>query len=753
MRWDNIKLIFWREVRDQLRDRRTLFTVAVLPLLLYPLLGMSFLQMAQFLREHPTKIRVVGTSALPDDPPLLDGDHFAEAVCPDSERRLMELMLVPETDDTIDVGRLTRRARFDIHAGRYDALVWVPAKFGEQLTQVRDQLRKSSSGPPQDSQTSEPTIEVPQPLIFSNTANDRSRIAARRAETVLVRWRDAMVRANLEANHIPIAATQPFEPVDTDVAEEVSKRAAVWSKVLPFIVLIWALTGAFYPAIDLCAGEKERGTLETLLCSPALRNEIVWGKLLTIMAFSICTSLLNLACITTAGSFFVRKLEQTQGMAEILRVGTPPVLALGWLVLALAPLAALFSALSLAIASFARSSREGQYYLMPLLLVCLPLMMLPMLPTAELDLGTSFVPITGVMLLMRALIEGQYGEALIFFPPVALVTTACCWLAVRWAVDQFNNESVLFRESERWDLRLVARNMFRNRGRTPTLQQALLCGVLLLMARFFASFIFSGVADRWTQFASTTLITQVGMIAIPAVALTLLLTRSMTDTLLLKPTTFSAAAGSVLLAVALHPVGIALAGVIRQVYPIGPELQRELGRLGEMISEAPNVWSILALLAVIPACCEELAFRGFILSGLRHSGRPWLAIVVSSFLFGAVHSVLQQSIATFILGLAIGFVAVRTGSLINAILFHVTYNSLALLLGLEVRQHMDTSPALAKILVETPFGLEYRSLVVLTSGLVATLLLLWFHRLPAPKSDEELLRQALDEAPLPPSVK
>ena len=100
---------------------------------------------------------------------------------------------------------------------------------------------------------------------------------------------DSFVESN-----IPIAATQPFTVVNTDVAAEGSRQAAVWSKILPFIVLVWALTGAFYPAIDLCTGEKERGTLETLLCSPALRSEIVCGKLMTVILFSFATALLNL---------------------------------------------------------------------------------------------------------------------------------------------------------------------------------------------------------------------------------------------------------------------------------------------------------------------------------------------------------------------------------------------------------------------------------------------------------------------------
>ena len=80
--------------------------------------------------------------------------------------------------------------------------------------------------------------------------------------------------------------------------------------------------------------------------------------------------------------------------------------------LALVPISALFSALSLAIAAFARSSKEGQYYLMPLLMISLPLMMLPMLPATELDLGFALIPLSGLMLLLRALIEGQYWEAL-----------------------------------------------------------------------------------------------------------------------------------------------------------------------------------------------------------------------------------------------------------------------------------------------------------------------------------------------------
>ena len=96
-------------------------------------------------------------------------------------------------------------------------------------------------------------------------------------------------------SQVPANVARPFELHPHDVAELRQQRALMWSKVLPFVLFIWALTGAFYPAVDLCAGEKERGTMETLLISPARREEIVWGKFLTIWVFSGATALLNLA--------------------------------------------------------------------------------------------------------------------------------------------------------------------------------------------------------------------------------------------------------------------------------------------------------------------------------------------------------------------------------------------------------------------------------------------------------------------------
>src|SRR5262249_34249143 len=168
-------------------------------------------------------------------------------------------------------------------------------------------------------------------------------------------------------------------------------------RVFPFILVMWALAGALYPAVDLCAGEKERGTMETLLISPASREEIVWGKFLTIWVFSAVTALLNLASM---GLTVWQMAQQFPG--DVFRPwALLPSVAL------LLPLSAFFSAVCLAIGAYARSTKEGQYYLMPLFLLSMPLVFLTLAPGVELSPFYSLVPVTGVGLLLQKLITAS----------------------------------------------------------------------------------------------------------------------------------------------------------------------------------------------------------------------------------------------------------------------------------------------------------------------------------------------------------
>ena len=747
MKFSNVKLIFVREMRDQLRDRRTLFLIAVLPLLLYPLLGMSFFQLSQFLRHHAAKVMVVGVEELGDYqwlPPLASEDRFEIGLFnTPAEQESLELIFQNEEENS----KFTplSKAQYALNQGEVQVVLYFPPGFGQRLLEARNALIGRSRDPSATGDT-----KLPEPQILYNSANEKSRIAQLRVERVLRNWRTGVMRTNLRDSNVPLDAAQPFEVKPQDVAQEHQRHAAIWSKILPFILFIWALTGAFYPAVDLCAGEKERGTLETLLVSPAQRREIVWGKLLTIISFSVVTALLNLASMGLTAKFVLGQFQSLSNFGNNVALTMPPLESILWLTIALLPIASLFSALCLACAAFARSTKEGQYYLMPLLLVIMPLMLLPMSPGVELNLGNSLIPVTGVVLLLRSLIEGQYLQAAYFAVPVIGITLMCCLLAIRWAEDQFNRESVLFRESERLELGRWLLHLVRDRTETPSLAQGVLCVAMIMVIQFFVKIALSAAATQTTVdfafFREAIFISQVVCIAFPAAVLTLLFTRNASRTLLVeKLPSWQMIAAAVLLAIFIRPLGMELAAGIQYLYPPTSDMMNQLESMNDAIDIIPNWWSLLLLMAVLPAVCEEIAFRGFILSGLRHIGHKWWAIGLSAIAFGLVHPILQQQIAAAIVGLVIGYLAIQTGNLLPCIIFHAIYNGLALTITDALDKGGDQfSDSTWSWFIQENGTFIFLPWVLAVSTVGAVAVLWWLHRLPYQHTKEEQLQEARD---------
>jgi sodium transport system permease protein len=750
MTWRNVRLIYGREIRDQLRDRRTLFMIAVLPLLLYPLLGMSVFQLSQFLRKSEPRILVIGSDQLAESkdlPPLFVDGYFATALFDDpAEASRLHLDFANGAISK----RVVNAAEDRLKSGEIQVVLRFPPDFGERLQELREQIEaRVGLGEDSDLENAKAPaqpVTIPEPQLIYNSGKEKSGVAHVQVSHALDNWKAQIIRENLLASRVPVNVAKPFELVPHDVAEHRQHQALMWSKILPFVLFIWALTGAFYPAVDLCAGEKERGTLETLLSSPARRTEIVLGKLFTVMTFSIATATLNLVSLGFTARYIVAQLralptgELTDGL------DLPPLAAALWLVIALLPMSALFSALCLACAAFARSTKEGQYYLMPLLLVTMPLMMLPMAPGSELNLGNSLIPVTGVVLLLMALMQGNYAEVIRYVVPVVGITLVCCYWAIRWAVFQFNQESVLFRESERLDLRRWIAHLVRDRKDTPTLQEAFFCVALIYVVQFFTQLAISANTPAEPSFRYVVLllfISQVVCIALPAVLMALLFTDQPLKTLLLdRPPKLAACVVAVLLAILLHPVGLQLAHGIRQLYPIQAEVLTDLEAFANLLKTAPYPWLPFLLMALLPAVCEELAFRGFVLSGLRHLGSKSWAIGLTAVFFGIAHGVIQQSLAAAAVGLVIGYVALQTGSLIPCMLFHLSYNGL-MFGSVKLTEISRDWPQWAVPFYEpSPGEIVYRWPVVAVFGLASLLPLWWLHRLPYQATREEQINEA-----------
>lgn len=439
MRRTIVRLIAKREIRDLLRDRRTLLIVLGLPALLYPAFVVVGLAFAVSLMDQKTVIGVVGMEHLPapkshpeallagaalaveadgnwDDPALFVDGHF------NPKFRKGEAAA-----GTLELRPLQTGDRGPLDAREVDAILVIPPD-------VMAGLGRGTK---------------PEIRILGRDGDETSKLAVGRVGPIVGRWRDRLKEVRFARHGLPADFDEPVAIIDPEEAKPAETRTAdelrdVLVKFLPFLLVMWTMAGALHPAIDLTAGEKERGTMETLLICPAGRTEIVAGKFLAVWVFSYASAVWNLLWMA-AGALLLSGLLPS------------PILSfagLGWAALLAAPLAALFSSLALGLGAFARSSKEGQYYLLPLMVLTLPLSMYALTPGLKLTPVLAAIPVSGLTLILQNLlaVSGEPVSALTWVLGVGSLV-ACVGLALAWASWQFRREAVLFRGEEGPSLR------------------------------------------------------------------------------------------------------------------------------------------------------------------------------------------------------------------------------------------------------------------------------------------------------------
>jgi len=818
MNWKNVKLIFLREVRDQLRDRRTLFMVAVLPLLLYPALGVGMTYMTVNFSEQERTVAILGAKDLPP-PPLLDPQHpdrfLPEYFGNTSDANKLRVITEANLGQPIESGRpasehdaeqeflkqaveyrstleqlgTLSRARVSAeemsvrlsYAGAekkaelaacvqrvtdlkaqekalkskvdqwfshapVQVMIVVPTGFATKLEEANRQLATHTAV---DTQVD----EMPRPLILQNSADEKSQLASRRIREALAEWENRLRDARLEQAGLPRSLSSPVDLTSIDVAQKDDLSANLWSKLFPALLVMMGVTGAFYPAIDLGAGEKERGTMETLLISPARRSEIVMGKFMTVMLFSLSTAVLNMLSMGLTGQH-VLSMAGGGGAGE---VSFPSIVSLMWVMILAIPLSALFSATSLALAMFASSSKEGQYYLTPLLMVTMGLTMFCLSPAIEIQPYYSILPVAGPALLLKALLGGgaSLSQLSVYFLPVIGSSIFYSVVALNWAISLFDREEVLFSQAERFDLGLWIKHILRDKDPVPSKTEAAICFAIILLTQFAAlSGMKSSVAnltnDGQARHLSLLLWQTIYLIATvgaPPVLMAVLLTSSVRRTLKLYWPQWQYLALGIVLPIVLQPIAVEL---IHQLEWFFPKLPAEMAEMMKSFSDpsVPLIWPLLAI-AVTPAICEEIAFRGFMLSGLQ-SGRQrnfWTPIVISAVCFGVVHMIAHQVFNAILLGVVLGLLAVRSRSLIPGVIFHFIFN------GMQVAQtripvRYFESPVMQWLFsVESESGqtiVRFDAPLLAISGLLSVGLITWLIKAPLDVDPESPQRRFSD---------
>jgi sodium transport system permease protein len=397
----NIAIVYRKELREALRDRRTLISTLLVPLILFPLLtaglGAAVSVLIGKAKEEVPSVMILGGD---DSPGIL-----AELRASD------KIKIVPVQQDWKD----------QIVDKKIRAAIEIPPGFQDDVAHQK-----------------------PATLLIHNYEGDmKSAIATDYVQKSLEKYRDRIVHDNLSAQHVPDSALKPFDIKEHNVAPPEKVGGAAFGGLIGYMVILLCLTGSMYPAMDLTAGEKERGTMETILSSPIARVDLVFGKFFLVLTAALVTAALS---VTSMGVSFavlghLHAFDQAgPDAAQMqLHIGFITVLSIFIMVL---PVAVLFAAGLMTVALFAKSYKEAQSYISPLMFIVIIPAVAAMLPI-DLTAKLALVPILNASLLCKELVTGTYHWnfiAIIFFS-----TCVYAGIALFLAVKMFQREDVLFR--------------------------------------------------------------------------------------------------------------------------------------------------------------------------------------------------------------------------------------------------------------------------------------------------------------------
>ena len=393
-----IGIIFRKELKDTLRDRRTLFFMIVFPILIIPLIigGLPKIMISMMEKKMTERITIAVIG----------------------ERESPELMEMFRLADSIDVIFNVEKDSIErsIREKEIDGAVIIPDGFREMVNSM---------------ETGQITM-----VYISSDDLDASR---KRMESVIKRFSETKTNQRLERLGIHSATLEPVRINHRNIASEkemIGKLAGGW---LPYMFILYCFMGAMYPALDLGAGEKERGTIETLLTSPAGRMEILLGKFGVISLSGFLSAISGIIGLFVGLQFMTGlPLEIITTMRSIIEVKT-----IALILSLIVPVSIFFSAILLSISFYAKSFKEAQSLVTPINILILFPALIGLIPGVELNWKTALIPIVNIALVTKEIIAETVSGVLLLEVYGSMIILAVVGLFfTRW---WFNREEVIFR--------------------------------------------------------------------------------------------------------------------------------------------------------------------------------------------------------------------------------------------------------------------------------------------------------------------
>ncbi|NOU49235.1 ABC transporter permease [Pseudoalteromonas sp. JBTF-M23] len=399
--------VFKKELLELVRDRKTLFFVLALPMLIFPV--------------------IMGLVA------FLGSQAALKA-----EQKVHTYYIVNEQNSEQFAERVFYHKSFKKYDGKHQFLSIEDLKQAVQSGAIDVGIYLEAD----PTQTIEQGEQASWQVVFNDAQSinfiyDRLKSIANELSDSL--REQALVALGVDKSK-QAAMLQPILVSKVDTADKRENIGEKLGAFIPYLLIPLVLMGASYPAIDLGAGEKERGTLETLLLTPVTRTQLVLGKFLTVLLSSLAcatVTVLSMAIWVSVAISFVELDTIKSAFSSVTGVDFMLIFAL------LVPIAAIFSSLVLAISIYARTFKEAQNYMAPLSMgVFLPIV-ISLMPNMVLNAKTALIPVTNVALAIKEIVKGTVDYGLLSMIVLTSIGLAALLLAfcVRW----FSKETVLFR--------------------------------------------------------------------------------------------------------------------------------------------------------------------------------------------------------------------------------------------------------------------------------------------------------------------
>ncbi len=617
-----IKTLVKKEMLDVFRDKKTVLMMLVVPILLYPLIFLGAMQAMVLISSSMEKQNFNIAVEAADDGAFL--------------QKLKE-----STDDTntitiVDAGKIDD---YETALDEEEIDIYI-AGYKQDDTMQYDVYYLSSAA------NSSHAINIVMD-VFEELQEELTK--------------EKILQAGLDVHEI----LEPITYEEKDIATSEQSIGSLMGSILPFMLIISLLMGTMYPAIDTTAGERERGTLETILTLPVTNRQLIVSKFLTVAVIGMISALLNM--LSMGGiAFYMYQIKdlQTETQGFDFASFLPAIFIC---ILTIFAFSFFISALTMCVTAFAKSYKEANNYITPLMLVVMFVGYIGFIPNIELTQTAAMIPVANICLLIKNLLAFKVDYAIIAI--VMFSNIAYAILAILFLSKIYDSEAILFGDSK-GGLQFLEKRSNLKKGGVPSMADT-----WLVIALTTVLFLYAGSMLQLRFGLAGVFGTQLILLLVPLLVV-LYTKKDIKMTYAFRKTGASNFFSALLLIGGVYFLNLVISSLLCKLFPASTETVTTT--FNEIMDGNPI--AVLFVIALAPAVCEEMLFRGVILHSMQQKYKAISAMVATAVIFGLYHMSVVKFIPTGLMGFCLCYVVYKTGSIFPAMLMHFVNNAVSVVL-------------------------------------------------------------------------